>query len=489
MYTYARCTKLSDVGGRSDYITNKTGRHAAEDVLCVGGPTSDWQPYANYEQAHQRSSERNNEGRELIIALPNSWGSFIGKALLKSRVDSLTRKLLGKATDYQFAVHWNGSHTNLHAHIIFSERTKCSQTNAKGSISDFYDRDIYLTQDGKIARRKADRALDGQGNVKPPVHRKGEPKNTDFSAKDKKYKSKAWLQDVKATITRTFALEKDKKHVPNYLHTYHEGKAPKAAERVRQENAAFREINQNIERLRSEGYKFPPLGDKAYNLCAKNRYDARYTDYWLIDNISLNGAAINQQKAAAEQKEAQKSEQVCNECEYLAERIVLHRLFYAASRSGLGYDFYSKLIAEHGLVQMKERDYVKACKKFHKLLPKLSQSDGQHIAKYVSNLVRSKLTGNMYNDYFVASGNKIIEETTKHINVDRKQAYVMELPSITEERQERERRLARGIEQARQLEEYKKQLAEKEKNTPKKEEKYIPPAPSEPSRGRGGRSR
>lgn len=85
MYTYVRATKLPDIVGRSAYITNKTGRHKAEDILYCGGAVEDWKPYQDYERAHQRSSEPNNEGRELIIALPNSWGSLIARPLLKKQ--------------------------------------------------------------------------------------------------------------------------------------------------------------------------------------------------------------------------------------------------------------------------------------------------------------------------------------------------------------------------------------------------------------------
>ncbi len=93
MYTYVRSTKLPDIRGRSEYITNATGKHKEEDVLCIGGATSDWQPYHAYEQAHKRSSEPNNEGRELIVALPNAWGNLINRPLLKNRIDSLAKKV------------------------------------------------------------------------------------------------------------------------------------------------------------------------------------------------------------------------------------------------------------------------------------------------------------------------------------------------------------------------------------------------------------
>ena len=37
MYTYVRQTKLSNICGRSDYITNATGKHKQEDVFRNDG--------------------------------------------------------------------------------------------------------------------------------------------------------------------------------------------------------------------------------------------------------------------------------------------------------------------------------------------------------------------------------------------------------------------------------------------------------------------
>lgn len=297
MHTFVRVTKLPSIVGRSAYITNATGRHKAEDVLCCGGAVEDWKPYQTYEQTHQRSSEPNNEGRELIVSLPNDMSSLSSEDL-KSSVDNLARQLIGKDSDYQFAVHWNGSHTNLHAHIIFSEREKCSQTNVKGSVSDFYDRDIYLTQDGKIARRKADRAIYADGTVKPPVHRKGEPKSQEFTTKDKKYLSKEWLQGVKAIVREQLIVKADRTEEVNYIPYFHEGKAPEAAERARQRNSVIRSLNQMLEEREKSGFYLKEKSDPIYRefykrICGKIQ-DETDVGEWFERNILLHKPVISQ---------------------------------------------------------------------------------------------------------------------------------------------------------------------------------------------------
>lgn len=324
MYTYVRATKLHDIVGRSAYITNETGKHKEEDVVCCGGAVENWKPYHAYEREHQRSSERNNEGRELIVALPNAWASLIAKPFLKSRVDALARQLIGKSTDYQFAVHWNSTHTNLHAHIIFSERIR-SQNASERSQSDFYDRDIYLTKDGKIARRKADRALNEDGTIKPPVHRKGELKNPSsdysFSAKDKKYKSKAWLQDCKKAVHHAFILDSDKKHVTNYIHTYHEGKEPIAAMQIRETNKIARNLNNYLHELKQQGYKLKNQGDPVYMelyrlyftpTALKQDNKPISAQQWIMSNIVINQEETELKRQSKAEKEEKARERQLN---------------------------------------------------------------------------------------------------------------------------------------------------------------------------------
>jgi hypothetical protein len=387
MYTYVRATKLPDIVGRSAYITNATGRHKAEDIVCCGGAVEDWKPYQTYERNHQRSSEPNNEGRELIIALPNSWGGLIGKPLLKSRMDSLIQQLIGKNTDYQYAVHWNKAHTNLHAHIIFSERQKCPQTNAKGSISDFYDRDIYLTQDGKIARRKADRAVDEQGNVKPPVHRKGEPKELAFTAKDTRYKSKEWLQGVKQAVKHRFALEIEKKHITNYLHTYHEGKAPRAAEIAKQRNEVIRSLNQWLDERKKEGYVLKKEGDKAYSELYKRAVgiieDGKDIDEWFYENIALNAEKVQQQLRKKEERAARAAVRKAAAQEQAAEKVLdtAYKLAIDCYNSRVSRDIERNNYTSEALGELTGSEYGAYISKEHPKLEKNLKKAIQEVAK------------------------------------------------------------------------------------------------------------
>ena len=231
MKGFARVTKLSSVGGRADYISNPDRQ---ESIVAASAPV-DWKPYHDYEMANQKTDRRNNEGREVVIALPNEWAA-LSRGELSRRAEKLAVTAAGKDTDMQWAVHWNKAHTNLHIHVIFSERQK-EKEPGRG------DRDIYLTDDGKVARRKADRARLPDGSIAPPVHRKGELKDG-FTAKDPRYKSRGWVPAMKQQLQEQFAALGVVLEKPQPLHEYHEGKG-KEAPTIRAKNEAIRENNAN----------------------------------------------------------------------------------------------------------------------------------------------------------------------------------------------------------------------------------------------------
>ena len=67
---YSRMTKVNNVTGRSDYISNNDRQEFL--ILTEKSSDFDWKEYADFEKTNQKSKEKNNEARELVIALPNS---------------------------------------------------------------------------------------------------------------------------------------------------------------------------------------------------------------------------------------------------------------------------------------------------------------------------------------------------------------------------------------------------------------------------------
>ena len=79
-----------------------------------------WQEHSFFEKEHQKSNVANNEALEVHIALPNELAE--DKRRLEQVCDDLAHEIVGENKDYEYAVHWNHNRTNLHVHILFSER-------------------------------------------------------------------------------------------------------------------------------------------------------------------------------------------------------------------------------------------------------------------------------------------------------------------------------------------------------------------------------
>lgn len=242
MKEFARATKLTNISGRADYISNPD----RQEKIVATSETVDWQPYHLYEREKQKSiGNRSIEGLEVTVALPNEW-RLLPLAELKVRAQALAETAAGKKTDLQWAIHWNRNHTNLHMHVIFSERQK---EKVKGR----WDRDIYLTSEGKVARSKSERAKNPDGSFKPPVHRKGDIKGG-FTSKDTRYGHPLWFSEVKEDLKETFkkfGVELEK--LPP-LHEFHEGKG-KEAPKIHVKNLVIRENNERLLTLVKAGSK------------------------------------------------------------------------------------------------------------------------------------------------------------------------------------------------------------------------------------------
>lgn len=238
MQSFVRATVLSDVGGRGNYISDP----AKQEEIVVASERIDWKPYHDFEQSRPRQGEKIAEGRELVIDIPNEWYYTLSREELARRVRRIVEKALGKTTDLQWAVHWNSARTNLHIHVIFSERTR----EDKGT----WDRDVYLTSEGKVARKAADRARDSEGNVLPPVHRKGEAKG-EFGAKNPDYARRWWLASAKTNIEnvlKEYGVIIDER---GFVSQFHEGKGSDAP-RIRRKNEAIRATNANYKTFSEE---------------------------------------------------------------------------------------------------------------------------------------------------------------------------------------------------------------------------------------------
>lgn len=194
---YGRIAKISNVVGRSNYLNDE--KRQEKIVLQKIEMQYSWQEHSSFEKEHQKSKVANNEALEVHIALPNELAE--DKRRLEQVCDDLAHEIVGENKDYEYAVHWNHNRTNLHVHILFSERE--NQIDLEPKV---YKKDIWHDKDThKLAKANSENAI--------LVHKKGEVQRdkegnikyqTDiFKVKDKKFTERWWLHHKNKIVKDT----------------------------------------------------------------------------------------------------------------------------------------------------------------------------------------------------------------------------------------------------------------------------------------------
>lgn len=268
MQSFSRVQKIYDVVGRLDYIArrnNYSTKQLAEQLVYFHDDfgQDNWQKLADFETAE---SERRHiilrHARELIIALPNEMSSKKDAETQYKEIAST----LASGQPYAFAVHWNKSKTNLHMHLLLSERQKLNISQEPKR----YRQDIWAKEDGSMAMKKEDRhhilhkkgdvQLDKDGNIKYK-----DTENSGFSEKNKDMIARAWVhikQNQSAQLLTDLGYDVtvfDTKK--GLLAEKHEGKGNNAyTQRIKRENAFIR--SQNAERAKTIA-KYKSMQSKA----------------------------------------------------------------------------------------------------------------------------------------------------------------------------------------------------------------------------------
>lgn len=257
MKNFVRLQTIPNVIGRLDYIFRQgafSTKELSEQLVYFHDNfgAENWKKLANFEIAEsERLNVKTNQARELIIALPNGMNEKKDAETQYKEIAST----LASGQPYAFAVHWNKSKTNLHMHLLLSERQKLNISQEPKR----YRQDIWAKEDGSralkvedrhhIMHRKGDIQYDKDGNIK---YKSAE--NSGFSLKNKSMQKKSWLLEKKQDATKLLKdlgyeiTSFDSKE--GFLAEKHEGKGNSAyTQRIKRENAFIR--SQNAERAKT----------------------------------------------------------------------------------------------------------------------------------------------------------------------------------------------------------------------------------------------
>lgn len=155
---FAQIQKITNAKGRHEYLTDPERQE--DIVLAKESMQYSWQQHSDYEISNKKTNTKNNEALEIVIKLPNDLHT--DKRKLEQVCDDLSKHLVGDNHDHEYAVHWNKSRTNLHMHLLFSERENNLEVSPK-----VYKKDIWQDKD----THKLAKANDLNAEL---VHKKGE---------------------------------------------------------------------------------------------------------------------------------------------------------------------------------------------------------------------------------------------------------------------------------------------------------------------------
>lgn len=245
---FAQIQKITNAKGRHEYLTDPERQE--DIVLAKESMQYSWQQHSDYEISNKKTNTKNNEALEIVIKLPNDLHT--DKRKLEQVCDDLSKHLVGDNHDHEYAVHWNKSRTNLHMHLLFSERENNIEVSPK-----VYKKDIWQDKD----THKLAKANDSNAEL---VHKKGEIQkdkdgnikyDTDiFKPKDTKFKERWWLHHknkiIKDDLKRygyDLDLHDGIKDNP-YLSQkkLHKGASSDYIKKAREWNNAVLEYNENV---------------------------------------------------------------------------------------------------------------------------------------------------------------------------------------------------------------------------------------------------
>lgn len=242
---FARQTKLGNVVGRSQYITDPKRQ---EEIVfhSKNHQHNSWEDYAEFEKQNQKSKDKNNEGREIIIALPHELENDITK--LEKIIDEYSLNLLGENRDFEYAVHWNEKKTNLHSHIIYSERERVTERNPKRYKRDMWfnienNRMAKANSEGAELRYKKDEIMkDKEGNVRYD--------SNSFTKKDMKFKDRSFNEEIKKELKDTlnkygfnYRLFDPKKEIPQIHVGHKKSRRSETYENLKNYNQEMNQLN------------------------------------------------------------------------------------------------------------------------------------------------------------------------------------------------------------------------------------------------------
>lgn len=286
-----RTQKITNGRGSIKYIT----RDSKGEILASYSTQSlqEWEILFDYNQQkfeeekskgnwvmNQKSSDGKEakavEAKMFVVALPNDKAKQNPEELVKELADDWVSE---HQTDCYIALHWNKTHTNLHAHILASERKKKESKEVKRA-----KRNRYYNAAGKECKKADAVRIVHKGDIISGQNKLYESGKIDL-------KSKEALERIKEHYSKLLGTEMfkdDGLHIPQqHLPRINERSSEEVLEdyeRKREYNAAVKEFNDIVEALK-ENHHEEILNNEIKPIVSEVKRQRRYRKRYLEESV------------------------------------------------------------------------------------------------------------------------------------------------------------------------------------------------------------
>lgn len=291
MKNLVRTQKITNGRGSIKYIT----KDSKGEILASYSTQSlqEWEILFDYNQQkfeeekskgnwvmNQKSSDGKEakavEAKMFVVALPNEKAKQNPEELVKELADDW---VLEHQTDCYIALHWNKTHTNLHAHILASERKKKESPEIKRA-----KRNRYYNADGKECKKANAVRIVHKGDIIGGQNELYESGKIDL-------KSKEALEHIKEHYSKMLGTEMfrdDGLHIPQqHLPRINERSSEKVLEdyeRKREYNATVKEFNDIVDALK-ENHHEEILNNEIKPIVSEVKRQKRYRKRYLEESV------------------------------------------------------------------------------------------------------------------------------------------------------------------------------------------------------------
>ena len=216
------------------------------------------------------------EAKMFVVALPNEKAKQNPEELVKELADDWVSE---HQTDCYIALHWNKTHTNLHAHILASERKKKESREVRRA-----KRNRYYNAEGKECKKSEAVRIVHKGDIISGQNELYESGKIDLKSKEALERIKEHYSKLLGTeMFRDDGLHIPQQHLPR-INERTSDEVLEVYERTRSYNESVKEFNKIVDILKENQHE-EILNNEIKPIVAEVKRQRRYRKRYLEESV------------------------------------------------------------------------------------------------------------------------------------------------------------------------------------------------------------